>query len=82
MKNRVLGLRFLEDMNHTPYRRITALLRKAHSKPVNELNADGSIINLSTLKVRSKTFTLIDRKQNAEAVYRDAAERKITSDLG
>ena len=56
MKNRVLCLRLLEDMNYTPYRRIAALLRKAHSAPVNELNADASRVNLSTLKVRSKTF--------------------------
>jgi len=35
------------------------LLQKAQPASVNELNADASIINLSTLKVRSKTFTQI-----------------------
>jgi hypothetical protein len=57
MKNRVLGLGCLEDMNHTPYRKIAVLPQKAHSASVNEFNANASIINLSMLKVGSKTFT-------------------------
>jgi hypothetical protein len=52
-----LGLGCLEDMNHTPYRKIAAFPQKAQSALVNELNSDASRINLSTLRVGSKTFT-------------------------
>jgi hypothetical protein len=45
-------------MNHTPYRSIAALQQKTQAASVNVLNADASIINLSTLKIGSKTFTL------------------------
>jgi len=48
-------------MNHTPYRKIAALLQKAQSASVNGLDASASEINLSTLKVGSKTFTLDER---------------------
>jgi hypothetical protein len=47
---------------------MAALQQKAQAVSVNGLNADVSMINLSTLKTGSKTFTLDDRK-DVTAVY-------------
>ena len=69
MKNRVFGLRFFEDMHYTPYRGIAALRKNRVGNRLIDGTSTDIILYLSTLRVSSKHFALIDRKQNEKQKF-------------